>query len=103
MKELQFNRHRRLRNSETLRAMVRETRLHTDDLIYPLFVAEGENIKNPIASMPGVFQFSLDQLGTELDEVVSLGIPSIILFGIPHHSRSHSLCEKLSSGINCHC
>lgn len=83
MKELQFNRHRRLRNSETLRAMVRETRLHTDDLIYPLFVAEGENIKNPIASMPGVFQFSLDQLGAELDEVVSLGIPSIILFGIP--------------------
>ncbi len=83
MKELQFNRHRRLRNSETLRAMVRETRLHTDDLIYPLFVAEGENIKNPISSMPGVFQFSLDQLGAELDEVVSLGIPSIILFGIP--------------------
>ena len=83
MKELQFNRHRRLRHSETLRAMVRETKLHTDDLIYPIFVAEGENIKNPIASMPGVFQFSLDQLGAELDEVVSLGIPSVILFGIP--------------------
>lgn len=83
MKELQFNRHRRLRHSETLRAMVRETKLHTDDLIYPLFVAEGENIKNPIASMPGVFQFSLDQLGAEIDEVVSLGIPSVILFGIP--------------------
>ncbi|WP_017381933.1 porphobilinogen synthase [Paenisporosarcina sp. TG-14] len=83
MKELQFNRHRRLRGSETLRAMVRETRLHTDDLIYPLFVAEGENIKHPISSMPGVFQFSLDHLGAELDEVVSLGIPSIILFGIP--------------------
>lgn len=83
MKELQFNRHRRLRHSETLRAMVRETKLHTDDLIYPIFVAEGENIKNPIASMPGVFQFSLDQLGAEVDEVVSLGIPSVILFGIP--------------------
>ncbi|MGE6488264.1 porphobilinogen synthase [Paenisporosarcina sp. NPDC076898] len=83
MKELQFNRHRRLRHSETLRAMVRETKLHTDDLIYPIFVAEGENIKNPIASMPGVFQFSIDQLGAEVDEVVSLGIPSVILFGIP--------------------
>ncbi|WP_075620151.1 porphobilinogen synthase [Paenisporosarcina indica] len=83
MKELQFNRHRRLRTSDTLRAMVRETYLHTNDLIYPIFVAEGENIKNPIASMPGVFQFSLDHLGAEVDEVVSLGIPSIILFGIP--------------------
>jgi porphobilinogen synthase len=83
MNELQFNRHRRLRSSETMRAMVRETYLHTNDLIYPIFVAEGENIKNPIASMPGVYQFSLDQLGAEVDEVVSLGIPSIILFGIP--------------------
>lgn len=83
MKELQFNRHRRLRHSETLRAMVRETKLHTDDLIYPIFVAEGENIKNPIASMPGIYQFSLDHLGEEVDEVVSLGIPSVILFGIP--------------------
>lgn len=83
MNELQFNRHRRLRSSETMRAMVRETSLHTNDLIYPIFVAEGENIKNPIVSMPGVYQFSLDQLGAEVDEVVSLGIPSIILFGIP--------------------
>lgn len=83
MKELQFNRHRRLRTSDKLRAMVRETYLHTNDLIYPIFVAEGENIRNPISSMPGVFQFSLDHLGAEVDEVVSLGIPSIILFGIP--------------------
>jgi porphobilinogen synthase len=83
MNELQFNRHRRLRNSETLRAMVRETKLHTEDLIYPIFVAEGENIRNPIASMPGIYQLSLDHLATEIDEVVSLGIPSVILFGIP--------------------
>jgi len=83
MKELQFTRHRRLRTSDKLRAMVRETYLHTNDLIYPIFVAEGENIRNPISSMPGVFQFSLDHLGAEVDEVVSLGIPSIILFGIP--------------------
>lgn len=83
MNELQFTRHRRLRNSETLRAMVRETTLHTNDLIYPLFVAEGKGIRNPIASMPGVYQLSLDYLETEIDEVVSLGIPSVILFGIP--------------------
>ncbi|MFX3674569.1 MAG: porphobilinogen synthase [Paenisporosarcina sp.] len=83
MNELQFTRHRRLRNSETLRAMVRETSLHTNDLIYPIFVAEGENIRNPIASMPGVYQLSLNHLETEIEEVVSLGIPSVILFGIP--------------------
>ena len=83
MNELQFTRHRRLRNSETLRAMVRETTLHTNDLIYPIFVAEGENIRNPIASMPGVYQLSLNHLESEIDEVVTLGIPSVILFGIP--------------------
>ena len=63
--------------------MVRETYLHKEDLIYPIFVAEGENIKNEVASMPGVFQFSLDHLGAEVDEVVELGIPSVILFGLP--------------------
>ncbi len=83
MKDLQFNRHRRLRNNETIRAMVRETTLHTKDLIYPIFVAEGSKIRNPISSMPGVYQLSLDNLGEEIDEVVALGIPSIILFGIP--------------------
>lgn len=83
MKDLQFNRHRRLRNNETIRAMVRETTLHTNDLIYPIFVAEGSKIRNPISSMPGVYQLSLDNLGEEIDEVVALGIPSVILFGIP--------------------
>ncbi|MFS0575388.1 porphobilinogen synthase [Sporosarcina sp. 179-K 3D1 HS] len=83
MTNLQFRRNRRLRSSKTLRAMVQETVLRTEDLIYPLFVVDGENIKNPVVSMPGVFQFSLDQLGAEIDEVVSLGIPSVILFGVP--------------------
>lgn len=83
MKDLQFNRHRRLRNNDTIRAMVRETTLHTNDLIYPIFVAEGSKIRNPISSMPGVYQLSLDNLGEEIDEVVALGIPSVILFGIP--------------------
>lgn len=63
--------------------MVKETYLHKEDLIYPIFVAEGENIKNPVQSMPGVYQLSLDRLDEEIDEVVELGIPAIILFGIP--------------------
>jgi len=63
--------------------MVRETVLRKEDFIYPIFVIDGEDINNPIASMPGVFQKSLDHFAAELDEVVSLGIPSIILFGLP--------------------
>ncbi|MFC4355993.1 porphobilinogen synthase [Chryseomicrobium palamuruense] len=78
-----FTRHRRLRTSEAMRALVKETYLHKEDLIYPLFVAEGENRKTEVSSMPGVYQFSLDRLGEELDEVVKLGIQSIILFGLP--------------------
>lgn len=83
MTQLQFKRHRRLRANATMRAMVKETYLHKEDLIYPIFVIEGENIKNEVSSMPGVFQFSLDQLGAEIDEVVALGIPAVILFGLP--------------------
>ncbi|BCB05021.1 porphobilinogen synthase [Bacillus sp. KH172YL63] len=83
MKDLQFNRHRRLRQSESMRALVRETHLRKEDLIYPLFIVEGENIKNVVPSMPGVYHISLDNLKAEMDEVVSLGIKSIILFGVP--------------------
>lgn len=83
MTQLQFKRHRRLRANATMRAMVKETYLHKEDLIYPIFVIEGKNIKNEVSSMPGVFQFSLDQLGAEIDEVVALGIPAVILFGLP--------------------
>ncbi|KGR78667.1 porphobilinogen synthase [Ureibacillus manganicus] len=83
MTQLNFRRHRRLRTSATMRGMVKETYLHKEDLIYPLFVMEGENIKNPVNSMPGVYQFSLDKLDEEIDEVVEMGIPAVILFGIP--------------------
>ncbi|MGV3465163.1 MAG: porphobilinogen synthase, partial [Heyndrickxia sp.] len=83
MKDLQFKRHRRLRSSVNMRALVRETHLHVDDLIYPIFVVEGENIKTEVPSMPGVDQVSLDNLKAEMDEVVSLGIKSVLLFGIP--------------------
>lgn len=83
MTELNFRRHRRLRSSQAMRSMVKETYLHKEDLIYPIFVMEGENVKNPVSSMPGVFQFSLDTLNAEVDEVVELGIPAVILFGLP--------------------
>lgn len=83
MTQLQFRRNRRLRNSAALRSMVRETILQKEDFIYPLFIIEGENVKNEISSMPGIYQLSLDRLMEEVDEVVSLGIPSVILFGIP--------------------
>lgn len=83
MEPIQFKRHRRLRRSPGIRSMVRETHLHPEDFIYPLFIAEGENKRNEVSSMPGVDQISLDLLKDELDELVSLGIQSVILFGVP--------------------
>ena len=83
MTELYFQRHRRLRANDAMRALVKETYLHKEDLIYPIFVSEGENIRNEVSSMPGVFQLSLDNLGAEIDEVVGLGIKAVILFGLP--------------------
>jgi porphobilinogen synthase len=80
-----FKRFRRLRYNSSIRDMVRETELSKNDLIYPLFVMPGEKIKNPVKSMPGVFQFSIDNLIEECKEVRDLGIPAIILFGIPEH------------------
>lgn len=74
---------RRLRSSETMRRMVRENRLSVDNLVYPLFVTNGEGVKNPVASMPGVFQMSVDLVLKECEEVVGLGIPAVLLFGIP--------------------
>lgn len=81
---LSFNRHRRLRQSAAMRSIVRENHIHVEDLIYPLFVVEGENVRIEISSMPDVFQLSLDHLLTEIEEVVSLGIKSVLLFGIPN-------------------
>jgi len=74
---------RRLRRSETLRRMVRETRLSRDDLVLPLFVVEGRGVREPVASMPGVFRHSVDALVDEAKRVRDLGIPAVILFGIP--------------------
>ena len=78
-------RHRRLRYNPLVRDMVRETVLTKNDLIYPLFVVPGTKIKNPVKSMPGVFQLSIDELVKECKEIRDLGIPAVILFGIPDH------------------
>ncbi|MBS4025615.1 MAG: porphobilinogen synthase [Clostridia bacterium] len=74
---------RRIRQGENFRNMVRENHLRVDDLVYPLFVAEGKNIKNPVSSMPGVFQLCIDNLLREVEEAVKVNIPAILLFGIP--------------------
>ncbi len=78
-----IHRPRRLRWSETWRRLVRETRLTVDQLIYPMFAVPGQRVRTPVASMPGVFQLSVDELVGEAREIRDLGIPAIILFGIP--------------------
>jgi len=74
---------RRLRKTEQLRSLVRETRVSPEQLIYPLFVMPGKNKKEPIGSMPGVFRISVDQLQKEAEECLRLGITSLLLFGLP--------------------
>ncbi|MFQ6069638.1 MAG: porphobilinogen synthase [Candidatus Aminicenantales bacterium] len=78
-----YYRARRLRKNEVIRSMVRETNLSVDDFIYPLFLIEGDDIKNPVESMPGVFQYSPDRIKEEIEELKELQIPAVILFGIP--------------------
>jgi porphobilinogen synthase len=74
---------RRLRNTATLRRMVRETTLSVDDFIYPLFVTHGRGVQHEIGSMPGVYQWSIDRLEREAEDIARLGIPAVVLFGIP--------------------
>ncbi|MBE3580976.1 MAG: porphobilinogen synthase [Thermoanaerobacteraceae bacterium] len=74
---------RRLRYNPVLRSMVRETEIEVKDLIYPLFVTSGRDVKNPVPSMPGIYQLSIDNLLKEAEEVVGLGIPAVLLFGVP--------------------
>ncbi len=76
---------RRLRRTEPLRALVRETSVEVGDLVYPLFIVEGNNLKQEIASMPGIFRYSVDLLPQEVEEIAKLGIPAVLLFGIPEH------------------
>jgi porphobilinogen synthase len=90
---------RRLRKTSALRALVRETRLSPADFVYPLFVREGEGIKTAISSMPGVFNLSIDNLVEECGQLVSLGIPSIILFGIPGQKDARGSDAQSAQGI----
>lgn len=81
--EFPIYRPRRLRQNENFRRIVRETKVSVDDLIYPLFVVPGKDINEPVPSMPGVFRMSIDKLISDVKEIELLGIPAIILFGIP--------------------
>ncbi len=92
-----FKRFRRLRINETLRSLVRETVVTPDDFIYPLFVREGEGIKDEVSSMPGVFQMSIDEILKECEYIRTIGLKSIILFAIPDvkdSTGSECLCEN---------
>ena len=79
---------RRLRKTKALRALVRETRLTVSDLIYPIFVTHGRHLREPVEPMPGIYHLSLDNLLDEVNEVARLGIPGILLFGIPSYKDS---------------
>lgn len=87
---------RRLRRTETVRSMIRETVVSLDDLIMPLFVCPGEKVRKPISSMPGNFQLSVDELVKECESLSNLGIKSILLFGIPESKDEHGhvACEE---------
>ncbi len=90
---------RRLRYNPLVRDLIRETELSKNDLIYPLFVVPGENIKKEIKSMPGVFNLSIDNLVKECKEVAALGIPAVILFGIPEHKDEQGSEAYAENGI----
>src|SRR4030065_1075862 len=93
------NRPRRLRSNENLRRLIRETTVAVNDLIYPFFVRPGKGVKTPISSMPDCYQFSIDELIKEAQEVKALGIPGIILFGIPEKKDDAASEAYAADGI----
>lgn len=94
-----MDRTRRLRSSEALRSMVRENHVRIEELIYPIFVIEGENIVNPVASMPGINQYSPDRMMEEVDRVIEAGIQAVLLFGIPAHKDEAGSGAYAEDGI----
>ena len=90
---------RRLRRNETIRGMVRENRLAREDLILPLFVVEGSGVRESIGSMPGVDRFSVDQVVVEAKRVADLGLPGVILFGIPDEKDARGSGADAEGGI----
>ncbi|MGY4689401.1 porphobilinogen synthase [Salibacterium sp. K-3] len=99
MDDLTFDRHRRLRRTPGIRKMVRETVLQKEDLIFPIFVLEGNDIKNEVPSMPGVYQVSLDHLGEEMDRLEASGVPAVIVFGVPEHKDEYGSEAHAVEGI----
>ena len=93
------SRMRRLRKNAALRDMVRETSLSAKDLIYPLFVCEGDGKKEEISSLPGVYRFSVDMLAPEIADIYRLGIPAVILFGLPAEKDAHGDCSLDDDGV----
>ncbi|MEB6341521.1 porphobilinogen synthase [Mammaliicoccus sciuri] len=96
---MKFDRHRRLRSSQVMRNMVKETYVHKSDLIYPIFVIEEDNIKNEISSMPGIYQLSLNLLQQELKEAYDLGIRGVMFFGIPNEKDACGTGAFIDDGI----
>lgn len=94
-----YTRLRRLRYNSTLRAMVQETQLLPNNLIMPMFVHYGKGVKNPIPSMPGIFQYSVDLLIHECSRLYNLGVHAVLLFGIPEHKDETGECACLENGI----
>ncbi|NQW16213.1 MAG: porphobilinogen synthase [Chloroflexi bacterium] len=94
-----FHRGRRLRRTPAIRSMVRETRLSPDTFMFPIFVTHGKNVREPIEPMPGIAQLSVDNLKAEVDEIASLGIPSVLLFGIPESKDSRGTGGYAKDGI----
>jgi porphobilinogen synthase len=94
-----YNRTRRLRKSEGIRRLVQETKLSVDDFVYPLFIEEGVNIETEIVSMPGIKRYSLDKISKELEEVVELNIPAVLLFGIPSNKDEEGTETWNDNGI----
>jgi porphobilinogen synthase len=90
---------RRMRRSEALRRLVRETRLSRDDLVLPLFAVPGSGVREAVGSMPGVFRLSADQIAEEAKAVADLGIPAVILFGIPEHKDARGSGADAADGI----
>jgi porphobilinogen synthase len=90
---------RRLRSNENIRSLIRETSLSVDDLIYPLFIVSENNIKWPIPSMPGIWHFSTDKLAAEIEEIVSLGIKAVLLFGLPAYKDNLGSASYQDDGV----
>ena len=94
-----MKRFRRLRSSEAVRNLVRETKVSKSELIYPIFIEEGENIKKPVGSMPGIFRYSIDRADELLEEITDSGISGLLIFGIPKHKDELATSAYDDNGV----